>query len=204
MFGSRRMSSTAIVAVLVGIAGLFYMLATAVAPTVAAVPGGSAALVEFTADGKLKQPVGYRQWVFVGSPLTPNDLNGGESNFPEFHAVYIDPESFAQYQKTGKFRDGTVIVKELSSVGSKKAASGNGYFQGDITGLDTTIKDSKRFKDEPGSWAYFSFGHKYPLKKEAAKNPTSACNQCHQKNAKRDWVFTQYYPVLRAAAQRSK
>ena len=204
MFGSRRMISTVIVAVLVGIAGLFYMLATAVAPTVAAVPGGSAALVEFTADGKLKQPVGYRQWVFVGSPLTPNDLNGGESNFPEFHAVYIDPESFAQYQKTGKFRDGTVIVKELSSVGSKKAASGNGYFQGDITGLDTTIKDSKRFKDEPGSWAYFSFGHKYPLKKEAAKNPTSACNQCHQNNAKQDWVFTQYYPVLGAAAPKSK
>ena len=204
MLGSRRMISTAIVAFLVGIAGLSYMLATAVAPTVAAVPVGSAALVEFTADGKLKQPVGYREWVFVGSPLTPNDLNGDKANFPEFHAVYIDPESFAQYRKTGEFRDGTVIVKELSSVGSKKAASGNGYFQGDITGLDTTIKDSKRFKDEPGSWAYFSFGHKYPLKKEAAKNPTSACNQCHQKNAKQDWVFTQYYPVLRAAAQRSK
>jgi hypothetical protein len=198
------MISTAIVAVLVGIAGLSYMLATAVAPTVAAVPGGSAALVEFTADGKLKQPVGYREWVFVGSPLTPNDLNGDQANFPEFHAVYIDPESFAQYRKTGEFRDGTVIVKELSSVGSKKAASGNGYFQGDITGLDTTIKDSKRFKDEPGSWAYFSFGHTYPLKKEAAKNPTSACNQCHQNNAKKDWVFTQYYPVLRAAAPKSK
>jgi len=119
--------------------------------------------------------------------------------------VYIDPESFAQYRKTGEFRDGTVLIKELSSVGSKKkAASGNGYFQGDITGLDITIKDSKRFKDEPGSWAYFSFGHKYPLKNEAAKNPTSACNQCHQNNAKQDWVFTQYYPVLRAAAPKSK
>jgi len=198
------MISTAIVAVLVGIAGLSYMLATAVAPTVAAVDRGSEALVEFTADGKLKQPVGYREWVFVGSPLTPNDLNGDKANFPEFHAVYIDPESFAQYRKTGEFRDGTVLIKELSSVGSKKAASGNGYFQGDITGLDITIKDSKRFKDEPGSWAYFSFGHKYPLKNEAAKNPTSACNQCHQNNAKQDWVFTQYYPVLRAAAPKSK
>ena len=204
MFGSRRMISTAIVAFLVGIAGLSYMLATAVAPTVAAVPGGSAALVEFTADGKLKQPVGYREWVFVGSPLTPNDLNGDKANFPEFHAVYIDPESFAQYRKTGKFRDGTVIVKELSSVGSKKAASGNGYFQGDITGLDTTIKDSKRFKDEPGSWAYFSFGHKYPLKAEVAKNAVASCNQCHQDSAKMDWVFSQYYPALRAAAPRTK
>ena len=28
--------------------------------------GGTTAPVEFTADGKLKQPVGYRKWVYVG------------------------------------------------------------------------------------------------------------------------------------------
>ena len=203
MLGSSRKGVTAIVAALVGIAGLSYMLVKAVVPA-AASPDAKAALVEFTPDRKLKQPVGYRTWVFVGEPLTPNDLNGGAANFPEFHDVYIDPESFAYYKKTGEFRDGTVMVKELTSVGSKKAASGNGYFQGEFTGLDTSIKDSKRFKDEPGYWAYFSFGHKYPLKAAVSKNPASACNQCHQENAKTDWVFSQYYPVLRAAAPHSK
>ena len=78
------------VAVLVGIAGLSYVLA--VRPRR---PKGGRPLVEFTPDGKLKRPVGYRQWVYVGTSLTPNDLNGGEATFPEFHAVYIDPESFA-------------------------------------------------------------------------------------------------------------
>ena len=207
MFRQNRTSVTAwiaVVAVLVGIAGLSYMLVKAVVPAAAASPDAKAALVEFTPDGKLKQPVGYRTWVFVGEPLTPNDLNGGAANFPEFHDVYIDPESFAYYKKTGEFRDGTVMVKELTSVGSKKAAGGNGYFQGEFTGLDTSIKDSKRFKDEPGYWAYFGFGHKYPLKSAASKNPASACNQCHQENAKTDWVFSQYYPVLRAAAPHSK
>ena len=199
MLGSFRPNVIVGVAILVGIAGLSYVLAVKAAP-----PERQTALVEFTADGKLKQPVGYRKWVYVGEVITPNYMNGGEASFPEFHAVYMDPESFAHFEKTGKFPDVTVLIKELSSVGSKKASSGNGYFQGDITGLDTTIKDSKRFKDEPGSWAYFSFGHKYPLKKEAAKNPTSACNQCHQKNAKQDWVFTQFYPVLRAAAPKSE
>jgi hypothetical protein len=131
-------------------------------------------------------------------------LNGGEASFPEFHEVYMDPESFAHYEKTGKFRDGTVLVKELSSVGSKEAPSGKGYFQGEFTGLETSIKDSKRFKDEPGNWAYFSFGHKYPLKTTVAKNAVAACNQCHTDNAKTDWVFSQYYPVLRAAAPHSK
>jgi len=143
--------------------------------------------------------------VYVGEVVTPNDLNDGEATFPEFHSVYMDPESFAEYEKTGKYRDGTVLIKELSSVGAKKAPSGNGYFQGEFTGLEATIKDSKRFKDEPGNWAYFSFGHKYPLKAEVSKNSVAACNQCHEANAKKDdWVFSQYYPVLRAAAPHSK
>ncbi len=205
MIGAKRLSITAIVAILVGVAGLSCLLTRAAAPAAAETSDAPAALVDFTPDGKLKQPVGYRKWVYVGTPLTPNDMNGGEASFPEFHAVYIDPESFAHYEKTGEFRDGTVLVKELSSVGSKEAPSGKGYFMGEFTGLEISIKDSKRFKDEPGYWAYFSFGHKYPrIKAEVSKNSVAACNQCHQDNAKTDWVFSQYYPVFRAAAPRSK
>lgn len=158
------------------------------------------AVVEFGEDGKLKQPVGYRKWPFVGTPVTPNDMNGGDAPFPEFHIVYVDPDSFAHYEKTGEFRDGTVIVKELTSVGSKEATSGKGYFMGEYIGLEVSIKDAKRFKDEPSNWGYFSFGHKLPLKATAALNATASCSECHQKNAKQDLVFTQYYPVLRAAA----
>jgi hypothetical protein len=198
------MGVTAVVLVAIGFAGLSYMLARLVLPAAAAPPPAPTALVEFTSDGKLKQPVGYRKWMYIGTPLTPNDLNDGEAAFPEFHAVYMDPESFAHYEKTGEFRDGTVMVKELSSVGSKEASCGKGYFMGDFTGLEVSIKDSKRFKDEPGSWAYFSFGHKYPLKTEVSKNAVSACNKCHQDNAKTDFVFSRYYPVLRAAAPSSK
>ena len=203
MLGSSRKCVIAMVTVLVGIAGSFFILVKAGAPIAIAKPDATKALVEFTSDGKLKRPVGYRKWVFIGEVITPNDLNGGEANFPEFHAVYMDPESFAEYEKTGKFRDGTVVVKELSSVGTKEATSGKGYFQGELTGLETAIKDSKRFKDEPGNVAYFSFGHKYPLKAEVSKNAVASCNQCHQQNAK-DWVFSQHYPVLRAAAPKSK
>ncbi len=208
MFRLNRASVAAwaaVVAVIAVIAGFSYLLTGAAVPPASAQPKAPAAPVEFTADGKLKQPVGYRKWVYIGTPLTPNDMNDGEAAFPEFHEVYMDPESFAHYEKTGKFRDGTVLVKELSSVGSKKAPSGNGYFQGEFTGLEVTIKDSKRFKDEPGYWAYFSFGHKYPLKAEVAKGAVASCNQCHEKNAKEtDWVFSQHYPVLRAAAPKSK
>jgi hypothetical protein len=193
------------IAVVALIAGLSYVLTGAAVRPASAQTKAAAAPVEFTADGKLKQPVGYRKWVYVGEVITPNDMNDGEASFPEFHSVYMDPESYAGYEKTGKFRDGTVLIKELSSVGAKEAPSGKGYFQGELTGLEAAIKDSKRFKDEPGNWAYFSFGHKYPLKTEIAKQAVASCNQCHQDNAgKTDWVFSKYYPVLRAAAPHSK
>ena len=56
------------------------------AQPVAAQAQGSAAV--FTSDGKLQIPKGFRRWVFVGAPLTPNGLNGGKANFPNF-TMYI-------------------------------------------------------------------------------------------------------------------
>jgi hypothetical protein len=154
----------------------------------------------FNDKGELLRPdVSYREWVYIGTPLTPNELNPPEAPFPEFHNVYIHPSDFDHWKRTGTFPDGTVIVKELVSVGTKQAVSGNGYFMGEFTGLETTIKDSKRFKDEPGFWAYFSFGHSYPLADTAQAFPAPACNACHAASAADDFVFTQFYPVLRAA-----
>jgi hypothetical protein len=172
-------------------------------------------VAKFDVDGNLLRPVGYREWVFVGTPLTPNELNSGMAPFPEFHAVYIDPVSWAHYKKTGKFRDGTVLIKELISVGSKAATSGAGYFMGDYLGLEAAVKSAEHFPDEPGNWAYHSFttpgspmeGDEIrkkmhagaPLKDKAKAFPTAICASCHVASAADDMVFTQFYPVLRAA-----
>ena len=151
--------------------------------------------------GELIKPEGYREWIYVGAPVTPNDMNDGKAPFPEFHSVYIDPGSYEHWKKTGKFREGTILVKELVSVGSKAAPSGKGYFMGEFIGLEATVKSSKHFPKEPGNWAYFSFttkDHK-TLNPTATAFPTDACAACHKGSAADDMVFTQYYPVLRAA-----
>ena len=64
-------------------------------------------------NGELQRPTGYREWVYVGTPVTPNELNGGKAAFPEHHNVYIDPVSWNAWKKTGTFRDGTILMKEL-------------------------------------------------------------------------------------------
>jgi hypothetical protein len=151
-------------------------------------------------NGQLERPTGYREWVYVGTPVTPNDMNNGKAAFPEFHNVYIDPKSWAHWKKTGKFPEDTIFVKELVAVGSKAAVSGNGYFQGNFVGLEATIKSKKNFPNEPGNWAYYSFStpdHK-KLTANAKAFPAKSCNACHAASAADDFVFTQYYPVLRA------
>ena len=157
----------------------------------------------FTMDsnGELVRPVDYRTWVYVGTPLTPNDMNNGKAAFPEFHNVYIDPMSYKHYKKTGTWREGTILIKELVSVGGKSAASGSGYFMGDFIGLEATIKSKEHFPDEPGNWAYFSFTNPTEGTLAATGKPfkTAQCNSCHNTSAADDFVFTQHYPVLRAA-----
>jgi hypothetical protein len=163
---------------------------------------------KFAEDGKVMIPNKWREWVYIGTPLTPNALNDGAAPFPEFHNVYIEPTAFAHWVKTGTFANGTQIVKELVLVrendndedGSTQEVSGIGYFQGKFQGLELTIKDTARFPDEPGGWVYYSFGHHAPpYAQTAAAFPTESCNACHQGNAADDFVFTQFYPVLSAA-----
>lgn len=157
-------------------------------------------------QGQLERPTGYREWVYVGAPVTPNDMNDGKAPFPEFHNVYIDPESWAHWKNSGEFREGTILIKELVSVGSKSAPSGNGYFMGEFLGLEATIKSKQHFPDEPGNWAYFSFStpdHK-ALTDTAKAMPSAACNACHAASAADDFVFTQYYPILGAGKAKPK
>lgn len=158
-------------------------------------------VAEYKSSGELIRPVGYREWVYIGTPLTPNDMNNGKAAFPEFHNVYIDPDSWAYWKTNGEFRDGTVIVKELVSVGSKSATSGNGYFMGEYLGLEATIKDKSRFPASDNYWGYFRFSTEDhgSLLRTSKIMPSQSCATCHSGSAQQDMVFTQYYPVLRAA-----
>ena len=170
----------------------------------------------FNADGTVQVPTGFRKWVFVGAPLTPEGLNDGKyncdqpggctrSNFPEYHHVYIEQKNVDAYLKTGDFPEGTVIVKELTRGlnptfpdSSRKEPSGRGYFNGAYNGIDMSIKDSKRFAKTNG-WGFFTFGHHpLPYDKTSAERPVSECAGCHIANvANTDMTWIQFYPLLR-------
>jgi hypothetical protein len=158
---------------------------------------------QYTAAGELILPKNFSEWVYVGSPLTPNALNDGHANFPEFHNVYMEPCSYEQYQKTNVFPEGTIFFKELQLTlgpaenpdGSQTEPSGRGFFPGKLNGADVTVKDSKRYAST-GGWGYYNFNHHEPKAPTATLKPKTECAYCHQAGAKKDEVWTQFYPRL--------
>src|SRR5215469_862625 len=172
------------------------------------VAAASQSAAVFDSEGKLQvpDPTVFRKWVFVGAPLTPNALNNGQANFPEYHHVYIEEKNVDAYLRTGSFPEGTMIVKELTRVldptfpdGSRKEPSGRGFFNGQYNGIDVTVKDSKRFAKTNG-WGFFTFGHHpLPYAESAEESPVYECAGCHIAYvANTDMTYVQFYPILRS------
>lgn len=185
--------------------GLFMLLATFISVASAESKEASTmSYIKFNTQGELVRPIDYREWIFIGTPLTPNDMNKGKAAFPEFHNVYIDPLSWRYWKQNGLFPDETIIVKELVSVGTKRASSGNGYFQGEYIGLEASVKSKRQFPNAQGHWGFFRFTieGENKLRKSSVVQPAENCLSCHQSNAATDQVFSQYYPVLRDVKSR--
>jgi hypothetical protein len=115
----------------------------------------------FTGENKLLRPAAYREWVALD------------------HNVYINPDAYREYEKSGRFPEGTVMIRERAS---EKV-------------VEASVKDSSRFAD---GWGYFSLTDETgTLKTEAEPLPqTAGCLSCHVKNAATDHVFTQFYSKM--------
>jgi len=157
-------------------------------------------------EGKttLLRPVGYREWVFVGSSLglsySQNLQQAPSQNSAMYHNVYIHPAAYREFAKTGKFPEGTMMAMEMFSADVKKEPGLQGSYEKEFMGLEVSVKDRSRF--EGAGWAYFNFTEGMgKLKAKTEPFPQSAgCVACHSQKAETDHVFTQFYPVLRAAA----
>ena len=169
----------------------------AAVPTGAPQPNTQAgAAVQYTASGELRRPEGYRTWVFVGASLGLSYREGARADgMDEFHHVYLRPEAYDAYRRTGRFPDKTVLVLELHEAAQKTAPARHGLFEGRRVALEAAVKDVARF---PEQWAYFSFGD--GSRETAPAFPKARCFECHRQHAAADNVFIQFYPVLRDGA----
>ena len=158
----------------------------------------------YTADGQIKYPEKYREWVFLASGLDmsydskPQGMGNGM-----FNNVFVNPEAYRAYQATGHWPEGTVMVLE-----NRGAALGSAHQpllkQGkvqttELMGMELHVLDSAH---TPGDgWAFYGFENAVSAK--AIARPAS-CYTCHEQHAAVDTTFVQFYPTLLGVAEKNK
>ena len=150
----------------------------------------------YSAEGRLKLPENYREWVFLsaGIDMSYRDM-GAMPGHSMFDNVFAEPAAYREFVRTGTWPDRTTLVLEIRGAAEKGSINSQGKFQtGEVMGLELHVKDTKRF---PGGWAFFAFTGAEP----AQQTPTSAdCYSCHQQHAAVDTTFVQFYPTLLSIA----
>ena len=152
----------------------------------------AAAPLEYTADGQMKLPENYRQWIYLSTGFdmsyTPSAMQMGHHMFDN---VFVSPQAYESFVKTGAWPDKTVFMLEGRRAMDKGSINLQGNFQSDdIMTLEAHVKDESRFA---GKWAFFAFGDQ----KTAKMVPTSQeCYSCHSDHGAVDTTFVQFYPTL--------
>ena len=169
------------------------------APQASSSKENSANAPVYTADGNLRFPTNYREWVYLSSGVdmsySPNALNMDHSTFDN---VFANPEAYREFLRTGTWPDKTMLVLEGRKAATKGSINKNGHFQtGDVMGLEVHVKDEARFP--AGKWAFFNSedgvtGRLLPKEME--------CYSCHEQHGAVDTTFVQFYPTLLEIAKK--
>jgi hypothetical protein len=61
--------------------------------------------------------------------------------------------------------------------------------------IPACLWNTKRYA-ATGGWGYYNFNHHEPKAPTAALKPREECAYCHMASAKKDEVWTQFYPLL--------
>jgi hypothetical protein len=152
----------------------------------------------FTADNQLVRPTNYREWVWLSSGLGMTYNPETQSNAdPHFDNVFVRPEAYQAFLKTGKWPNKTMFVLEFRASHTNGSINKAGHFQGDLVGIEAEVKDESRFKEK---WGFFPFrGNEQTAK--PAPPATTECLACHSKNGAVDNTFVQFYPTLLEVAK---
>lgn len=156
----------------------------------------------YTADGGLKFPARYREWVFLTSGVDMSyDLKPQPADHTMFNNVFVNPSAYKAFLMTGVWPDGTMLVLENRGGESARSINTRGRTQSqELMGLEVHVKDSTGPAAKlTGDWAFYSFDNQVEAK--LIPRPSS-CYTCHEAHAAVDTTFVQFYPTLLGVAQK--
>ncbi len=151
---------------------------------------------QYSADGKLVRPTGYRKWAYLSSGYGMS-YSQTASDHLMFTNVFVTPSSYDYFMEHGTWPDKTMFVLEIFGSASKGSINKHGNYQSDFMGLDVEVKDEKKFADK---WAYFNFNGDEVSVASIAPSKND-CWNCHDQNAAVEHSFVQFYPELLKTAK---
>jgi hypothetical protein len=164
----------------------------------ASAPGPTPGEPQYDADGRMRLPADYREWVFLSSGLnmsySPAPAMAGADMFGN---TFVPAAAYKAFLATGLWPDKTVIMLENRGGRTQGSINKRGQFQTtQYMGAEAHVRDTARFE---GGWGFFAFD---PDGKPARQIPyAAACYSCHQQHAAVDTTFVQFYPTLLPTAQ---
>jgi len=153
-------------------------------------------------DGEIRLPPDVRaQWTHLGSWLVA-DVNAPGHGF---HDVYAQPQAVRHYRRTGRFPDGTVLVKEIRAVESGEMTTGRAVWAGPAKVWFVMVKDDRRRftgnRHWAEGWGWALFNAEQP-RINVSKGFKESCSACHMPAKSSDWLFVTGYPSLDADRKR--
>ncbi|MGH7885328.1 MAG: cytochrome P460 family protein [Thermodesulfobacteriota bacterium] len=154
-------------------------------------------------SGKISLPQDHirENWEFLGSWVVPELADGSKTPGYGFHDVLASPGTAKAYRATGKFADGSVLVKEIRSIKNSSLTTGPKVLSADEELVwFVMIKDQEgKFKDNPNwgdgwGWALFTREDKG---NNSSKDYKADCVGCHIPAKATDWVYIDGYPTLK-------
>ncbi len=79
-------------------------------------------------------PKDYREWVFLSSGLGMTYTPSSTPN-PNFDNVFVNPEAYQSFLKTGTWPDKTVLILEGRASDGKVSINKDGRVQANVVGV---------------------------------------------------------------------
>jgi len=155
---------------------------------------------QFLNNNEIALPENYREWTFVSSGLgmSYGPLAKAQSDNPPFNNVFVKPEAYRSFMKTGKWPNGTMFVMEVRRSKTNESINNSGNFQADLLGIEAEVKDESRF---PAKWGFYAFTNEAKSGK-LLPAATTECQSCHSQHGAVDNTFVQFYPTLFEVAKK--
>jgi hypothetical protein len=154
-------------------------------------------VAEYDSSDRLIRPGNIDEWILLGASVG-HGYPGGESRGFSLDSpgliqiIQMEPAAYQYFKKHKQYADGTMLALSFYNTQEEPSPAVDGVVQDDLATFEIHLIDKQGFEDKRAFYLFSGEDRIAPM--VSAGND---CVDCHNKHAKFDGTFTQFYPVAR-------